>query len=183
MSDNPPPKSETIMRPAAVRILRDELDGRTGAMTLALTRHLLRSRGGKHAIKYQPRSRQERRFIRQHDDRADDYRGMGIGEIAAECIGYDGRIQMGRRGPTRSSREHSNRLRFSFDFRQCAEQGAARALRARGADLPEDRRGAKFQGLPPAPAGACVRVPVAAASARDRRAEGRHDFRHFHKRI
>ena len=83
------------MRPAAVRILRDELDGRTGAMTLALTRHLLRSRGGKHAIKYQPRNRQERRFIRQHDDRADEYRGMGLVEIAAECIGYDGRIQMG----------------------------------------------------------------------------------------
>ena len=66
-------------------------------MTLALTRAILRSRGGNHAIKYQPRNKQERAFVRRHEDRAEEYAGMSFLEIAAECIGYDGRIVMGSR--------------------------------------------------------------------------------------
>jgi len=75
-----------------VSILHDELDGRGGAMVVALTRSLLRS--GERPIKYKPRSKAEREFLARHEERARQYAGLGLVEIAAECIVHRGRITM-----------------------------------------------------------------------------------------
>jgi hypothetical protein len=85
------------MRPGRMTILRDELDGRSNAMVLALTRGLLRSRGGAKAIEYEPKGKAEKRFVERHSDRARDYAGMGFVEIAAECIGHRGNVYSAQR--------------------------------------------------------------------------------------
>lgn len=73
-----------------VQVIRDEAEGRSAAMEIALATRMLASRG-RHAIKYEPKDLQERAIYEKHKKQAEQYMGMGIIDMAAACIDYKGR--------------------------------------------------------------------------------------------
>ena len=80
---------------SGIEVRRDEREGRTDAMTLALTGRVLASRGSD-GIEYAPRNKAEKKWAEKHAARAETYAGMGFVEIAAECIGHRGNIRTAR---------------------------------------------------------------------------------------
>jgi phage head maturation protease len=72
-------------------VTRDERDGVADAMQIALTSRLLASRGRSLTVEYQGADQQEKNWISRHRSQAQQYMGMGLVEMAAECIGYRGR--------------------------------------------------------------------------------------------
>jgi hypothetical protein len=77
---------------AQIRVIRDERQGRAGAMELALVTQLLGSRGSD-GIEYKPKNRADKKFVEANSARSEQYMGMGFVEIAAECIGHRGNIR------------------------------------------------------------------------------------------
>ncbi len=75
-----------------VKVIRDERQGRAGAMELALVTQLLGSRGSD-GIEYAPKNRADKKFVEANSARAESYMGMGFVEIAAECVGHRGNIR------------------------------------------------------------------------------------------
>lgn len=73
-----------------LEVTRDEQEGVSGAMEVALVTRLLASRG-REAIKYDPKGLRERQFLEQHRKQSEQYLSMGLVDIAAACIGYRGR--------------------------------------------------------------------------------------------
>lgn len=73
-----------------VVILRDERDGVRDAMEIAMIQRVLGSRGND-GIEYKPKDLRERARVDQYRKQAEQYMGMGIVDIAAQCIGYRGR--------------------------------------------------------------------------------------------
>jgi hypothetical protein len=73
-----------------VHITRDEREGRSAAMELALITRTLASRGND-GIAYKPKDPREAAFVEKHRKQSEQYMGMGIVDIAAACIDYRGR--------------------------------------------------------------------------------------------
>jgi hypothetical protein len=79
--------------PLNIEFGRDERDGTSVAMEIALITRVLNSRGGRTAIKYEPKHPEELALVEQHRQQAQQYMGMGFVEIAAEAIGFRGNIR------------------------------------------------------------------------------------------
>lgn len=73
-----------------VRIIRDERDGVSEAMEIALTTNLLASRGND-GIEYKPKDPREAARVDRYRKQAEQYMGLGLVDIAARCIDYRGR--------------------------------------------------------------------------------------------
>ncbi|MFB0491304.1 hypothetical protein ABIE45_003890 [Methylobacterium sp. OAE515] len=78
-----------------IQVGRDERQGRSDAMTLALITRTLASRGSD-GIDYAPKRKAEKKWVETHAARAETYMGMGFVEIAAECVGHRGNIRTAR---------------------------------------------------------------------------------------
>jgi hypothetical protein len=72
-----------------VVILRDEREGVAQSMELALVQRVLASRGND-GIEYKPKSPEERKFVERFSKQAEQYRSLGLIDIAARCIGFKG---------------------------------------------------------------------------------------------
>lgn len=75
----------------AVDVVRDEREGREDAMTIALTTRILEANRDTR-LEYKPKNKQEAAYYARYAEQAEQYMGMGLVELAAECIGYRGRI-------------------------------------------------------------------------------------------
>jgi hypothetical protein len=71
-----------------LEVTRDENEGRSAAMEIALITRLLQSRGQGLSIEYKPKNILEAARVEKHKEQARQYLGMGFVEIAAHCIGY-----------------------------------------------------------------------------------------------
>ncbi|HMF50185.1 MAG TPA: hypothetical protein VK603_16145, partial [Candidatus Saccharimonadales bacterium] len=75
---------------SGLEVTRDEQEGVSGAMEVALVQRMLASRG-RSALVYNPKGLVEKRFFEQHRKQAEAYIGLSLVEVAAQCVGYRGR--------------------------------------------------------------------------------------------
>ncbi len=111
---------------STVRVIRDEREGRSAAMEVALITRILASRGSE-GIDYAPKKAQDKRQVESHRDQAQQYLGMGFVEIAAECTGYRGHI----RNPAQAMEVLERAFQSTSDFPAIFQNVLNKSLMAR----------------------------------------------------
>jgi phage head maturation protease len=110
-------------------VIRDARDGVSDAMELALTQRILHSRGRSTAIDYTGGNEQEKKWVTRHRGQAEQYMGMGLVELAAECTGYRGHGNYLRAGDALNIFERA--FNSQSDFPNIFQNALNKALLAR----------------------------------------------------
>ena len=71
-----------------VQVTRDEREGRSEAMEVALIRRVLESGRGGASINYEPKNAQDKKFVERYRAQSEQYMDLGMVGIAAECINW-----------------------------------------------------------------------------------------------
>jgi phage head maturation protease len=85
-----PPYTSTSMQ-----VVRDEREGRAESMEVALIRRVLESGGGGASINYEPKNKEHKQFVERYRAQSEQYMGLGMVGIAAECINWKPRHRGG----------------------------------------------------------------------------------------
>jgi hypothetical protein len=110
-------------------VIRDARDGVADAMELALTQRILHSRGRSTAIDYTGGNEQEKKWVSRHRAQSEQYMGMGLVELAAECVGYRGHGNYLRAGDALNIFERA--FNSQSDFPNIFQNALNKALLAR----------------------------------------------------
>ena len=160
-----------------LEVVRDENEGRSAAMEIALITRLLQSRGQGLSIEYKPKNIAEAARVEKHKEQARQFMGMGFVEIAAHCIGYRSeRLRVINAGTAIDILTRA--FESTSDFPNIFENVLNKSLLARyELHMPTYRELAierQFNDFRPHPQIRAGEFPQSAAADRNRRTEIRH---------